>query len=114
MITIRSADPFSRPLHGLRLDPIPSPAVNCWAIFNRPLKRGLNRTDFLGKAQWADSILRAGSTGALIPTFKSSTRVKDAGASGIGVPRNVCPSGISPLRSSLADVDDLPRRRRLR
>src|SRR6266446_5261345 len=49
MITVSSPDLFSRPLHGLRRNPIL--AINRWAIFDRPLKRGLNRTDFLGKAE---------------------------------------------------------------
>src|SRR6266849_5770309 len=37
MITARSATLFSRPLHGLPLGLLPIPAMNRWAIFNRPL-----------------------------------------------------------------------------
>src|SRR5437660_4580571 len=39
MITARSAFHFSRPLHGLRPGLLPIPAMNRWAIFNRPLTR---------------------------------------------------------------------------
>jgi len=39
MITAKSPNPNSRPLHGLRLGLLPIPAMNRWAIFNRPLTR---------------------------------------------------------------------------
>src|ERR1700730_6274887 len=39
MITARSASLFSRPFHGLCFGLLPIPAMNRWAIFNRPLTR---------------------------------------------------------------------------
>ena len=40
---------FNRPFHGLASFFMALPAVNCWAIFSRPL-RGLVEMHFLGKA----------------------------------------------------------------
>jgi hypothetical protein len=39
MIMARSLTLFNRPLLGLRLGLLPIPAMNRWAIFNRPLTR---------------------------------------------------------------------------
>src|SRR5258706_5578379 len=39
MTPLGSSTIFSRPLHGLHLGPLPIPAMNRWAIFNRPLTR---------------------------------------------------------------------------
>jgi len=36
-ISDRIVNLFSRPLHGLRVSLDPIPAMNRWAIFNRPL-----------------------------------------------------------------------------
>jgi len=40
---------FSRPFHGLQSRILAIPAMNRWAIFTRPLKRGLGRNSFCAK-----------------------------------------------------------------
>ena len=40
---------FSRPFHGTSSRILAIPAMNRWAIFSRPLKRGLGRNTFCAK-----------------------------------------------------------------
>jgi hypothetical protein len=51
MITARFSNLFSRPLDGLRFGLGPNPAINRWAIFNRPLTRTRRRYSFCIPAQ---------------------------------------------------------------
>src|SRR5216683_2837281 len=59
MITTRSFDLFSRPLHGLRLGLGRFPAMNRWAIFNRPLRADSVEPTFWAKPAFAEIASRA-------------------------------------------------------